>query len=396
VGDGAARRAPAVAFAGNAEAGRGGQGEFLRQMAFTLDAHPAAAVYARDPGACRAGITVPRQGWSRAVLSALRRVPRLRGRDDWTTLIDDLDFDAGVARRLGAVSIFDGIMGQAELASAAARRRGAALVVTSLNTHIDALASVIEQERARTRGAPRSFVHPRMQRRARRQIAMADWIRTPSRRAAGSFVERGADPSRVKVIRPGVDLTHFHPQPPRADGPFRVLAVTSVDLRKGAHHLLESFVAARLPNAELEIIGGTGSRWARDLVARSMRGRANITLRHADVMCVPVSETYGRASVLVHAALEDGFGLVVAQALASGRPVIVTDATGASELVEDGVNGFVVPAGSAAAIREKLELLASDAALARRMCEQAPRAVARLGYDTFAAAVLAFYREIAQ
>jgi len=148
--------------------------------------------------------------------------------------------------------------------------------------------------------------------------------------------------------------------------------------------------------AELEIIGGTGSRWARDLVARSMRGRANITLRHADVMCVPVSETYGRASVLVHAALEDGFGLVVAQALASGRPVIVTDATGASELVEDGVNGFVVPAGSAAAIREKLELLASDAALARRMCEQAPRAVARLGYDTFAAAVLAFYREIAQ
>jgi glycosyltransferase involved in cell wall biosynthesis len=174
-----------------------------------------------------------------------------------------------------------------------------------------------------------------------------------------------------------------------------VLAVASIDLRKGPHYLLEAFSTARLRGAELELIGGTGSRWARALIERYTRAHANITLRQADVMTEPVSSTYGRASILVHAAVEDGYGLVVAQALASGRPVIVTDASGASELIADGVNGFVVPAGSASAIREKLELLAGDPDLLQRLSAQAPGSVAHLGYEAFREAVLAFYQKAA-
>lgn len=383
-----------VAFAGNARYGAGGQGEFLRQMAAALGAREGATIYARDPGPSSNGVTVPHAAAARAALAGLRSLPWLRGRDDWATLIDDRDFDAGVARLCRPVSIFDGIMGQCATAAAAARRRGASVVITSLNTHIDALAGVLERERARAGVTAPSFVHPGMQRRARREIALADWIRVPSSRAAESFAGRGVDAARIHVIRPAVDLAHFRPVPVQS-GPFRVLAVASIDVRKGPQYLLEAFCTARFHGAELELIGGTGSRWARALMERYMRGHANITLRQADVMQVPAAATYGRASILVHAAVEDGYGLVVAQALASGRPVIVTDAAGASELVTDGVNGFVVPAGSAAAIREKLELLADDRALLQRMSEQAPVAVAHLGYDAFSEAVLAFYRKVA-
>lgn len=382
-----------IAFAGNARYGAGGQGEFLRQMTAALGGREGAVVYARDPGPIANGVAVPRGMATRAALAAIRSVPRLRGRDDWTTLIDDRDFDAGVARRRGRASIFDGVMGQCAISAAAARRDGAVIVVTSLNTHIDALAEVIDRERARTGSGAPSFVHPAMRRRARREIAMADWIRVPSSRAAESFAARGVHPARIAIVPPAVDLAHFQPVPVR-DGVFRVMSVATIDPRKGAHYLLEAFTTAALPGAELEMVGGTGSRWARALMARYTRDHRHITVRNADVFGVPPSETYGRASVLVHAAIEDGFGLVVAQAMASGRPVIVTDASGASELVTDGVNGFVVPAGSAAAIREKLELLASDPALLQRMSWAAPAAVAHLGYPAFGEAVLAFYRKV--
>ena len=383
-----------LVFAGNARHGAGGQGEFLRQMAVTLGGREGATIFARDPGPIANGIAVPQAAAARAALQLLRSVPGLRGRDDWATLIDDRDFDAGVTRRLGRVSLFDGVMGQCAAAAAAAKRAGASVILTSLNTHIDALASVLDRERTRAGVTAPSFVHPAMQRRARREIALADWIRVPSSRAAASFASRGVDAARIHVIRPAVDLAHFHPVP-LPDGPFRVLAVASIDLRKGPHYLLEAFSTARMPRAELELIGGTGSRWARALIERYTRAHANISLRQADVMKEPAASTYGRASILVHAAVEDGYGLVVAQALASGRPVIVSDAAGASELVTDGVNGFVVPAGSAAAIREKLELLAADPALLRRMSDQAPGSVAHLGYDAFSEAVLAFYRKVA-
>src|SRR5687768_205678 len=98
-----------VVFAGNARYGAGGQGEFLRQMAVTLGGREGAALYARDPGPAANGIAVPRGAAARAALRLLRSVPGLRGRDDWATLIDDRDFDAGVARILARVSLFDGV-----------------------------------------------------------------------------------------------------------------------------------------------------------------------------------------------------------------------------------------------------------------------------------------------
>ncbi|MBA3949312.1 MAG: hypothetical protein H0X44_05135, partial [Acidobacteria bacterium] len=147
-----------VAFAGNARYGAGGQGEFLRQMTAALGGRAGAVIYARDPGPIPNGVAVPRGTAARAALAAIRSVPWVRGRDDWTTLIDDRDFDAGVARLRGRASIFDGVMGQCAISAAAARRDGAALVVTSLNTHIDALSEVLDRERARTRAAAPSFV----------------------------------------------------------------------------------------------------------------------------------------------------------------------------------------------------------------------------------------------
>jgi glycosyltransferase involved in cell wall biosynthesis len=65
---------------------------------------------------------------------------------------------------------------------------------------------------------------------------------------------------------------------------------------------------------------------------------------------VPVSH---RAELLVFPSLHDGFGFVVAEAMASGLPVIVTSSAGASEWVSPG-SGWVVPPADSDALTAAL------------------------------------------
>ena len=94
---------------------------------------------------------------------------------------------------------------------------------------------------------------------------------------------------------------------------------------------------------------------------------------------------------LVHPAIEDGFGLVVSQALASGRPVIVSRMAGASELVRDGENGFLVDSGSVSQLKDRLRWLAADEALCQHLQASARASVSAYGVPAFVNRVLSFY-----
>ena len=69
---------------------------------------------------------------------------------------------------------------------------------------------------------------------------------------------------------------------------------------------------------------------------------------------VDLFAAFERADVLVFPTLADGFGLVVTEAFSRGLPVITTDKAGASDLVEHGRNGLIIPAADSAALAEAL------------------------------------------
>lgn len=86
---------------------------------------------------------------------------------------------------------------------------------------------------------------------------------------------------------------------------------------------------------------------------------------------------YGAADVFVLPSAFEPWGLVVNEAMCFGLPVVVSDRVGAGgDLVQDGVNGAVVPAGDAAALAGALDILLADAELRRRMGEASRRIVA--------------------
>lgn len=383
-----------VCFAGNASYGIGGQGEFLRQMVYVLDLLPRAIVYSRQSTAeTTECVNLPFAGFPLHIqFNAIQRVPWLRRRRDWLTLLSDINFDRLIAAQIGELDLFDGIMGQCCETFIKLKTRGVRLMLTCLNTHIDNLVETLEAEHQRIGFNGYHSFHPLMRRRAIEEIGLADLIRVNSDWAKKTFIERGVAPKRVQVIRPAIDLSHFHPSE-KKDDVFRVLAVSTIEPRKGIHYLLQAFEEAEIPNSELVLIGATGDRWSSGMLREFMRRNGNIRTLKMDVMSTPVAESFGAASVVVHPALEDGYALAIPQALASGRPVIATRQSGASELIKHGENGFVVESRSVKGLKHRLQLLAADRDLLQALSLRAPRTVGHLGYRSFAHKVLDLYQE---
>jgi len=380
-----------ICYAGNAVAGRGGQGEFLRQMVYALDQLPQGRVLSRGAKAGRAEcVNLQFQGWRRRAFDAIAALPVLRRRNDLLTLLSDVDFDSQSCLLLDGVGLFDGVMGQCSLTLEHASRKNLPVVLTALNTHLDNVAEVLADEHRRLGIHSPGFIHPRMRARVSREIERATCIRVISELAKQTFVERGVPAAKVRVVLPAIDLDHFRPVP-KKDDVFRVLAVLTIDPRKGAIYLLKAFEKAAIPNSELVIIGATGDRWSRAMLDQFRSRLSNIRIQSADVLKDPIEATYGQASVFVHPAMEDGFALAAGQALACGKAVITTDQTGAAQLITNGQNGYVLACRDVDGLVDRLKQLAANESLLARMSAAAPQSVAHLGYPEVAENVARLY-----
>jgi glycosyltransferase involved in cell wall biosynthesis len=147
-------------------------------------------------------------------------------------------------------------------------------------------------------------------------------------------------------------------------GPLRVLFAGALHQRKGIGYLL-SAVEMLESDVDLTLIG---QRFAPNEVVDGAcrRWRWLETIPHEQVLDVMT-----QSDVLVLPSLSEAFGLVVTEALACGLPVIVTPNVGASDLIRDGQEGFVVPVCSAEAIAGRLNLLNRDRKLLADMSRQA-------------------------
>jgi glycosyltransferase involved in cell wall biosynthesis len=101
---------------------------------------------------------------------------------------------------------------------------------------------------------------------------------------------------------------------------------------------------------------------------------------------------YGRAAVVACPSHREGFGVVCAEAMAYGRPVVASAVGGLLDLVVDGETGLLVPPGDVVALRTALLRLLGDAGLRRRLGAAArERAGTLLAWDGVTDATLAAY-----
>ncbi len=162
----------------------------------------------------------------------------------------------------------------------------------------------------------------------------------------------------LQVVSMPVGTDRLGPTTPTpADGP--VVAVGRLMAEKGFDVLIEAVAlmeATQRP--EVVIVGDGPDRTL--LEALALRRGVNATFAGA-VAPGDVGEWYRRARLVCVPSRREGFGMITAEALAAGRPVVATSVGAAPSLITDGTNGCLVPPDNADALAHSLtKALQSD------------------------------------
>ena len=225
-------------------------------------------------------------------------------------------------------------------------------------------------------------LHRRIVRVKEEELALADHVLTVSELARQTYLEAGVPAEKVHAVPLGADLSLFRPdgteKAPRGGLVF-LFAGASIH-RKGFDLLLEAFakVAAAVPGSKLRVVGPRGDS-------------AHLLARYATLPIEAAGPTdqrglaaeFRRADCLVLPSRNDSYAMVVTEALASGVPVIVSEMVGAKDLVSEGRNGWIVPAGDAAPLAERMLACARDPRAVRALREECRRSAEAATWEAY-------------
>jgi len=219
------------------------------------------------------------------------------------------------------------------------------------------------------------------------ELALADVVIVPSTFSKDSLKQAPGLKASVQVVPYGAPSVSHAAASERRSGKLAVLFVGALSQAKGLNYLLGA--AAKLERQiDLTLIG---KRVSPVVPAPALldKHRWIPSLAYDDLL-----REMARHDVLVLPSLHEGFGLVIGEAMAQGLVVIATPHTAAPDLIDDGVDGFIVPIRSDQAIMEKLELLARDPARLHEMKQAARRKAQAHSWEVYRRGLVRLAREV--
>jgi len=209
----------------------------------------------------------------------------------------------------------------------------------------------------------------------------ADRLVAVSEHGRGLLEARGVPPERVSVVPPGFDrlATRAAIRPVRSAGPVRALCVAQWIPRKGIRTLIEAWALRSRPGAVLELVGETDADPAYAATVREAIASAPVgsVLVSGAVDDAALSDAYAAAGLFVLPSRYEGYGMVFAEALSFGLPVVACEVEPVPHLIGPDA-ALLVPPDDADALAEALDLLLGDPGLRGRMSAAARRRAARL------------------
>lgn len=205
--------------------------------------------------------------------------------------------------------------------------------------------------------------------RMNRELERADLIIVQSNFCRDSMLLNGIPERKILVNPMGVDTSIFRPRE-RVPEKIRFVTVGTICLRKGHQYLFRAFekVKQQLPEAELICVGDYKSDFRRE------RPKWEGTFTHYPHLAHPeLAQLLQTCTAFVFPSQEEGIARAQIEALAAGLPVIGTHEGGASTLVQDGVEGYIVRGRDPQHIAEAMLRAALDPESGRRMGEAAHR-----------------------
>jgi glycosyltransferase involved in cell wall biosynthesis len=169
----------------------------------------------------------------------------------------------------------------------------------------------------------------------------------------------------------------------------KVLFAGSLGQRKGLSYALRAVELIGKENCELTLLGRKAAEGCRRLDQAVRAHRWLPSLSHAQALL-----EMRQHDTLIFPSLFEGFGLAITEAMSQGTPVITTSHTAGPDIIDDGIDGFIVPIRSAEAIAEKLELFARDRERLRAMKISAREKAQIHPWENYRRALVTMAREV--
>ena len=274
-------------------------------------------------------------------------------------LWQDRGFDRWVGAHLEPCDFIHGIPGQCLHTFRAAKRLGIRTVLNHATGPVRDWVRIMEPEYARV-GLRLVDVCPYDADyflREDEEYALADFHCAASTIVRDQLIARGIASARIWLVSYGADERIFHRGNPPAPEPFRLVFAGQVGLRKGLRTLLTALTLAARADWRVDFFGTVLGEARTDLDA--YRGATPLEF-HGAVSQAKLADAFRAGSALVLPSLEEGFGLVVPQALNCGCPAIVSESVGAKDLICQRGNGSIVENGNAESLASELAWWAAN------------------------------------
>ena len=228
--------------------------------------------------------------------------------------------------------------------------------------------------------------------RVRYVLRRADYVTTDAQMLTRAACALGADPQRVLTVPMGVDPAPYRRARRAAEAqgepPPLVLSTRKLEPVYDLRTLVDALPAlwAGKPALQVELIGDGPDRPALTERARAHAAAARVpstAIRFAGMVPhAAIAAALGRATIYVSTSVSDSTSVSLLEAMAAGAFPVVTDLEANREWITDGVNGYLIPVGSPAALAERvLAALADPALRARAAAENTRRIDARATWE---------------
>jgi glycosyltransferase involved in cell wall biosynthesis len=201
-------------------------------------------------------------------------------------------------------------------------------------------------------------------------------------------IEGGMDPDRIQVVYSGLDFSSKAEQVNRGlirqryglpSGQLLIGAVANLFPRKGYEYLLEALADVRkiVPHVHCIIVGEGDEEYYEKLMNLVRAKDLNEVVTFAGFQ-PNVLEYMADFDVVVLPSILEGFGIVLLEGMAMGKPVVASRVGGIPEAVEDGVTGILVPPAHSRKLAEALVILLENSMLRQSMGEAGRKRVETL------------------
>jgi phosphatidyl-myo-inositol alpha-mannosyltransferase len=208
-------------------------------------------------------------------------------------------------------------------------------------------------------------------------------------------------PGTYEIVPNGVDCARFSPgvEPIERfrDGALNVLFVGRMDRRKGVPYLLAALPLAQEKlsrRVRLILVGEKGPRSLLMPRPLDLRGAETVFIGRVSPEALP--RYYATADIFCSPAIgQESFGIVLLEAMASGKPVVASDIPGYRTVVAPGENGLLVPPRNPKEIARAIVTLAGNPGLAASLGERARQTALRYDWPIVVDALEAIYGRVA-